>query len=129
MRASATVAHSQSTTKRQTCLEETLEKADVVVNLVGILSGDFERVQLRGTEHLVDAVKTNSSKDTRFIQISAIGADVGSTVPYAKTKGLAEMKVLDTLSNACVIRPSLVFGKEDNFFNVCAFDMVGWALG
>jgi NADH dehydrogenase len=53
----------------------------------------------------------------RLVDVSAIGADPDSSVPYARTKGQAEKAVLDIVKDAIVFRPSIVFGPEDRFFN------------
>ena len=92
--------------------------ADVVVSLVGLLTGPpdlFERVQWKGNENVALAAKEAGAK---LIHISAIGADRGSSVPYARTKALAEEAVLQDCPDATVIRPSLVFGPGDGFFKV-----------
>ena len=94
------------------------ENAHTVVSLVGVLQGtttDFERIQWRGAENVAKAAK---SAGARLIHFSAIGADPRSNLPYARTKGLGEEAVLNTHPEATIIRPSLVFGPEDDFFNV-----------
>jgi len=53
----------------------------------------------------------------RMVQISAIGADVDSDSDYSRTKGLGEEGVLQHMPNAVILRPSIVFGQEDEFFN------------
>ncbi|VDB85272.1 unnamed protein product [Peniophora sp. CBMAI 1063] len=102
---------------RPETLAPALEGAEVVVSLVGLLTGSpdlFERVQWRGTENVAVAAKRIGAK---LIYISAIGADKESSVPYAKTKALAEEAVLRHCPDATIIRPSLVFGPGDSFFN------------
>lgn len=54
----------------------------------------------------------------KLIHFSAIGADVASSIPYARTKALAEKSVFEICPDATIIRPSLVFGPGDGFFNV-----------
>ncbi|KAF8913093.1 hypothetical protein CPB84DRAFT_1760323 [Gymnopilus junonius] len=91
--------------------------ASIVVSLVGIMHGspaDFERVQLRGAENIALAARDAGA---RLIHFSALGADPGSHIPYTRTKGLAELSVLAVQPGANIIRPSLVFGPEDDFFN------------
>jgi uncharacterized protein YbjT (DUF2867 family) len=89
-----------------------------VVSLVGLLNGtpqQFEQIQWRGAENVAKACRDTGAK---LIHVSAIGADANSSIPYARTKGLAEISVLDICPEATIIRPSLVFGPGDGFFNV-----------
>jgi len=93
--------------------------ADTVINLVGLLSqaGDntFRKVQAEGAERVARLAKDAGA--TRLIHMSAIGADRESASGYASTKGDGEMLVRGAFANATILRPSLVFGPEDNFFN------------
>lgn len=93
--------------------------ADAVVNLVGILAErgkqSFEAVQEEGARNIAEAVR--EAGITRFVQMSAIGADEGSNSRYAKTKAAAEKAVMDAVPTAVILRPSLVFGPEDELFN------------
>ncbi|KAI0068156.1 NAD-P-binding protein [Artomyces pyxidatus] len=91
--------------------------ASVVVSLVGILHGSpeqFERIQWRGAQNVAQAAKAAGA---RLVHISAIGADRGSKIPYARTKALGEEAVLALCPDATIIRPSIVFGPGDGFFN------------
>jgi NADH dehydrogenase len=92
--------------------------ADVVVNLVGILfeSGKqrFNTIQRDGAERVARAAAAHGA---RMVQISAIGADENSTSLYARTKAEAERLVLAAMPSAIVMRPSIMFGPEDTFFN------------
>ncbi|KAH0590999.1 hypothetical protein H2248_001110 [Termitomyces sp. 'cryptogamus'] len=91
--------------------------ANVVISLVGVLNGSpkaFEEIQLKGAENVAQAAKGAGAK---LIHFSAIGADPQSEIMYAKTKGLAEHSILQICPDATIIRPSLVFGPEDDFFN------------
>ena len=92
--------------------------ADIVVNLVGIL---FERGRQR-----FDAVQTNGAEavalaakdvDARLVHVSAIGADENSLSDYARSKAEGERRVLAADPAATVMRPSIIFGPEDDFFN------------
>ncbi|KAG6885262.1 hypothetical protein C0993_003952 [Termitomyces sp. T159_Od127] len=92
--------------------------ANVVVSLVGVLNGSpktFEEIQFKGAENVARAAKGVGAK---LIHFSAIGADSQSDIMYAKTKGMAENSILHICPDATIIRPSLVFGPEDDFFNV-----------
>ncbi|KAK2461570.1 hypothetical protein APHAL10511_006033 [Amanita phalloides] len=91
--------------------------AKVVVSLVGLLMGspeDFDRIQWRGVENVARAA---NEVDAKLIHFSAIGADAKSDIPYMRTKGLAEQAVFQICPSATVIRPSLVFGPDDDLFN------------
>ncbi|KNC99018.1 pantoate-beta-alanine ligase [Spizellomyces punctatus DAOM BR117] len=100
-------------------VREACRGASAVVNLVGIMHErrpryTFDAVQNEGARVIAQAAKDSGAK---LVHVSAIGADVESEVPYARTKGLGEQAVLDVHPDASVVRPSLVFGKEDDFFN------------
>ncbi len=96
-----------------------LAGADGAVNLVGILQAggaqSFEAVQQDGAETIAAACK--AAGISRLVQVSAIGADAESDVPYARTKALAEQAVLAQVPGATILRPSIIFGPEDQFFN------------
>ncbi|WP_374654356.1 complex I NDUFA9 subunit family protein [Dongia sp.] len=93
--------------------------ADAVINLVGILyaSGkqSFDAVQAKGAARIAAAAKAAGA--TRFVQISAIGADPASDSAYARSKAEGEQAVKLAFANATILRPSIVFGPEDDFFN------------
>lgn len=93
--------------------------SDTVINLVGILSAwgkqTFEAVQLEGATNVARAAAQAGVNN--LIQISAIGADPDSEVPYAQTKGKAEKAVLEAFPDATILRPSVIFGPGDDFFN------------
>ena len=93
--------------------------ARVVVNLVGILSerrrGDFHRVMGEGAGRVARAAAAAGVGG--FVQVSAIGADPASPSGYARAKAEGEAAVLAAFPAATVLRPSLVFGPEDKFFN------------
>ncbi len=95
------------------------EGAELIVNLVGILAeqraGDFERLQAEGPGLIArGAAATGAS---RMVQISAIGADPGSPSAYGRTKAAGEAAARAAFAGTVVMRPSLVFGEEDKFFN------------
>ncbi|MEL6505149.1 MAG: complex I NDUFA9 subunit family protein [Pseudomonadota bacterium] len=99
-------------------IDRAVEGADHVVNLVGILaaSGDqtFEALQARGASWVAEATAAVGAK---MVQLSAIGANKGSAADYARTKALGEEAVQGVLPDAIILRPSIVFGPEDDFFN------------
>jgi uncharacterized protein YbjT (DUF2867 family) len=92
---------------------------DAVVNLVGILqesgSQRFEAIHHVGPARLARIAREEGV--ARFIQISAIGADPRSSAAYARTKAAGEAAVRDAFPTATILRPSVVFGPEDQFFN------------
>jgi NADH dehydrogenase len=96
-----------------------VEGAEVVVNLVGILyerrPGDFHRLQGEAPGALARAATTAGVE--RMVHLSAIGADAASPSLYAKSKAEGEAGVLAGFPAATILRPSVVFGPEDDFFN------------
>lgn len=96
-----------------------VEGADLVVNLVGILTepkpGDFMRVQGEGAGRIARAAAAAGVE--RMVHVSAIGADPGSPSQYGKSKAAGEDAVRAAIPGAVVLRPSVVFGAEDQFFN------------
>jgi NADH dehydrogenase len=100
-----------------------VQNADAVFNVVGILAEaggrqTFEEVQSQGAARVARAAKAAGVK--RLIQVSAIGADAESKSVYARTKALGEQAVLDAFPDATILRPSIVIGPEDGFFNLFA---------
>ena len=93
--------------------------ANAVVNCVGILSeigkNTFKDVQALGAERV--AKISSEHGVANFIQISAIGSNEGSSSNYARTKALGEASVLKYFPDATILRPSIIFGPEDQFFN------------
>ncbi len=93
--------------------------ADAVINLVGILAESgrqtFSSVQAEGARNVAKACQDEGI--TNFVQMSALGADSNSSSVYAQTKAYAEQIAVQLVPTATIIRPSIVFGPEDNFFN------------
>lgn len=93
--------------------------ADAVVNCVGVLAetgkNTFEAVQAEGAERVARIAAGMGIE--RMVHISAIGADADAESDYAKTKAQGEAGVLEHMPNAMILRPSIVFGAEDEFFN------------
>jgi len=96
-----------------------MEGADLVVNLVGILAQGgkqrFDALQHQGAGRL--ARQAAAAGADHFVQFSAIGADGDSTSLYAKSKADGEQAVRAAFPAAIILRPSIVFGPEDQFFN------------
>lgn len=92
---------------------------DVVVNCVGVLAEDgkntFDAVQAEGAGRVARIAAEESVQ--RMVQISAIGADADSDSEYAQSKAEGEEAVLAAFPTAMILRPSIVFGPEDEFFN------------
>lgn len=93
--------------------------ADAVVNLVGVLfeagKQTFDGVQAQGAERVARLAKEAGA--ARFVHVSAIGADIDGASDYARTKAEGEASVRAIFPNASILRPSIVFGPEDQFFN------------
>lgn len=100
-------------------IQRAVEEAGVVVNLVGILAerraGDFARVQAEGAGRIARAA--TAAGVAHLVHVSAIGADAASPSLYAKTKAEGEQAVHAAFPSSTILRPSLVFGAEDQFFN------------
>lgn len=93
--------------------------AEAVVNCVGILNesgkNKFDAVQADGAERIARLAAQQGV--ARMVHISAIGADTESDSDYSRTKALGEAGVLTHMPDAVILRPSVMFGAEDNFFN------------
>lgn len=93
--------------------------ADAVVNCVGILNrsgkNTFESVQAQGAGRI--ARIASELGVAHLVQISAIGANADSDSAYARSKGEGEAAVLEAFPAAVILRPSIIFGTEDGFFN------------
>ena len=96
-----------------------LEGADAAVNLVGILfergKQNFAGAQRDGALLVAEACAQRGIR--RLVHVSAIGADPASASAYARTKAQAEAGILAQCPEATILRPSIVFGPEDDFFN------------
>jgi uncharacterized protein YbjT (DUF2867 family) len=103
----------------ETLLPAFLAGNDALVNCVGILreSGaqTFELVHHTGPARLARFAR--EAGVDRFVHISAIGADPRSSSAYARTKAAGEQAVRDAFPTVTILRPSVVFGPEDQFFN------------
>lgn len=94
--------------------------ADIVINLVGILyerpgSKAFEHIHVDGARTVAEAAREAGAR--HFVQMSAIGADAESDSAYARSKARGEAAVQDAFPGASIVRPSIVFGPGDGFFN------------
>jgi NADH dehydrogenase len=100
-------------------VDRAVDGADAVVNLVAILAESgrqrFDAVHVFGARAVAEA--TRAAGIERLVHVSAIGADPHSPSDYARTKALGEQAVFETVPGAAVMRPSIMFGPEDRFFN------------
>lgn len=98
---------------------EVTNGADAVVNCVGILSesgkNTFQGVQASGAARV--ARISSEQGVVNLVQISAIGANEAALSDYAKTKAFGEAAVISYFPDATILRPSIIFGSEDQFFN------------
>lgn len=96
-----------------------MKGADAVVNCVGVLNevskNTFDAVQADGAGRVARLAAAEGIE--RMVHVSAIGADAESNSEYAQTKAAGEAAVLEHMPNAMILRPSVVFGTEDQFFN------------
>lgn len=100
-------------------LRAVIRSADAVINCVGVLNGvganTFDAVQSEGAGRVARIAAEMGVE--RLVHISAIGADAQSDSDYARTKGEGEAAVLAAFPAAVILRPSIIFGTEDQFFN------------
>ncbi len=96
-----------------------LAGADAAINLVGILfeagRQRFQKVQAEGAGGIARAAATAGVKS--LVHVSSIGADPESASAYARSKGAGEAAVRAAFPEATILRPSVLFGPEDDFFN------------
>lgn len=96
-----------------------VEGADAVVNLVGILyergKSTFDAIHAEGAKRVAKAAKEAGVKS--LVHVSALGADANSPSAYARSKAKGEAEVLAQFPKAVILRPSVVFGPDDDFFN------------
>lgn len=96
-----------------------VEGADAVVNLVSTLTGSrpqtYHALNAAGARAIAKAAREAGVE--RMVHVSAIGADAKGSANYARTKAEGERAVLEEFPSAIILRPSIVFGPEDEFFN------------
>jgi NADH dehydrogenase len=100
-------------------VENAVQGADAVINLVGILheSGRQRFDAVHGFGARAVARSAADAGAARFVHVSAIGADPQSDSDYARSKAEGEAAVFEAVPGAVVFRPSVIFGPEDHFFN------------
>jgi len=108
----------QANLRHAPSVEAAARDAQVLVNLVGILfergRQRFDSIQTFGAEQVALAANAHGA---RLVHVSAIGADEHSPAHYARSKAAAERLVLAAQPSATIMRPSILFGPEDDFFN------------
>jgi NADH dehydrogenase len=89
--------------------------AEAVINLIGILRGNFQIVHVTGARNVAEAAA--AAGVPALVHVSAIGADPESESAYGRTKGEGELAVRAAFPQATIVRPSIAFGPEDQFVN------------
>ena len=92
-----------------------LDGATAAVNLVGVFGAEMDRVQHQGAKMVAEAASIAGLG--AFVHMSAIGADQASASAYGRSKGDGEAAVRATFPSATILRPSIIFGREDQFVN------------
>jgi NADH dehydrogenase len=109
----------QANVRNAPSLRRALDGADVAINLVGVLAEGgrqgFQAVHAMGARNVAAAARAQGV--ARLVQMSAIGADDASPSKYARTKAMGEAAAREVFPGAVVVRPSIVFGAGDAFFN------------
>lgn len=109
----------QANVRHPASVKEAIKDAHAAVNLVGVLHQEgaqsFDAVQAGGAATIASLAAEAGVK--RFVQVSAIGADAASESLYARSKAEGERAVRAAFPSATIMRPSIVFGPEDEFFN------------
>jgi NADH dehydrogenase len=100
--------------RRPDTIARAMMGADAVVNLAGALTGDVDAVQAKGGAVAEAAAAAGVAA---LVHLSAIGADANGDTAYARSKGEGEAAVRQHFPHATILRPSLVFGREDQFVN------------
>jgi NADH dehydrogenase len=113
------IALIQANVRDERSVQDALRGADAAVNLVGILQQSgrqkFRAIHADAAERIAKAAREHGLR--ALVHVSAIGANRISPSMYARTKGEGEARVLTAFPEAVIVRPSLLFGPEDNFFN------------
>lgn len=108
----------QANLRYRLSVEAAVADSDYVINCVGVLTetgrNTFDAVQNFGARAVAEACR---AAGVGLTQISAIGADPDGASKYARTKGRAEEAIRQILPDAVILRPSIMFGPEDSFFN------------
>jgi NADH dehydrogenase len=110
----------QANLRNADSVQRAVRGADIVINLVGIRfergRQQFRAVQTAGARNVAEAARLAGAQ--ALVHMSALGADAESVSAYARSKGLGEREVLTAFPDAVILRPSIVFGPGDDFFNM-----------
>ena len=96
-------------------VDRAVDGASAAINLVGVFGRKMQAVHVDGARNLAEAAKEVGAR--ALVHISAIGAEPDSASNYGRTKGEGEIAVRKAFPKATIVRPSLVFGPEDDFTN------------
>ena len=96
-------------------VREAVRGSSAVINLVGVLSGDFKGLHVDGARNIAEAAAATGAES--LVHVSAIGADPASASAYGRSKGDGEAAVRAGFADAAILRPSILFGREDHFIN------------
>ena len=109
----------QANLRDEASIRRAVAGANGVINLVGILQSSgkqtFQDIQAEGPGLIAQAARDAGAR--AFVQVSAIGASRSSPSAYARSKAEGEDAVREAYPNATILRPSIIFGPEDEFFN------------
>jgi uncharacterized protein YbjT (DUF2867 family) len=109
----------QANLRYEDSVRRAIDGAEIAVNLVGVLASSgaqtFEKLHVAGARAVAKAAREAGVR--HLVHVSAIGADKNSASAYARTKAEGEAAVLAEFPGAVILRPSIVFGPEDQFFN------------
>lgn len=103
---------------KEDSLQAALHGATHVINLVGAFGGDLTELMGEAPGNMAAIAKANGA--AAFVHVSAIGPDADSTAAYSRAKALGEQRVTEAFPSATILRPSIVFGKDDGFINMFA---------
>lgn len=109
----------QANLRFQNSVERAVAGSDAVINLVGVLFEEgrqsFAALHTAGAANIAEAARDHGI--TNMVHLSSIGAATDAKSEYAQTKGAGEAAVREIMPSADILRPSIIFGPEDNFFN------------
>jgi NADH dehydrogenase len=109
----------QANIRNRASIQRALDGATAAVNLVGVLYASgrqgFQAVHAMGAQNVAEGAREQGV--VRLVQMSALGADAESASKYARTKAEGEAAARAVFPDAVVVRPSIVFGPDDHFFN------------
>lgn len=112
----------QANVRNMASVERAVAGADIVINLVGILFEGgrqrYEAVHAMGAKNVAEAAKAAGAE--ALVHMSALGANIESASASARSKALGEEEVLKAFPEAVIMRPSIIFGQGDGFFNLFA---------